>query len=643
MENRFLHIFLLPLYFLFFTGCIDDSSLNPVPVAPESDRIELKLSLESGNFQIPVTRHGAADESAIRNVWVFLFKGNNNSATFVEAVAAVMPADGSSDKPKVTLKKQSDACRILLLANPESQVFLPDATGRTDYKTLEELKEYIDLNNITTLKEVCDLLTTEPLQNGYDIDMGERLPFENGYLPMSYIYNADNGINNLTVITATEKMERAVARMIVTYSPEESLTGDPTLQEEERKEFVFYGISTVINASQRGKWHRLGASLPVSNGDVQEFKCNGYRWDLTGTRAVGDEDLPPPYSTDPIYLYESEAVTSGDNPYIIIRAKYTERKGDDSSNKYPGDVISGTYYYKLELIDKNGTPLDILRNNSYNFVIKSVRGPGYNSVANAIESKASNIDLDYEIFVADDLSSYEMVANNDYYLAVSNSIFLVYGNQDETYHAFTLSTNYDRNFAEDSRQIIATSGGIDIIEPAGGIIDGPLTDQEVKIKINWLNGYWNQNTPWKGVGTLEIRLGNLKKEIEIRRAEPVSTSGTGNTPLVFCEFEENENGDRWFNYDYYLATASVEKGSRDVIKLAVGEPVEKQTSEGAPLPGLKRDDPSVFSEDGQIQLYVEGGGASEGVVYMSTTRNPGWNPGHGTQVTRRVKVLITKR
>ena len=65
-----------------------------------------------------------------------------------------------------------------------------------------------------------------------------------------------------------------------------------------------------------------------------------------------------------------------------------------------------------------------------------MHGRGYDTVADAKLSKPSNTDLDFEITV-DDSNSYEIIANNDYYLGVSNSVFIAYSPDDaSTYEAF---------------------------------------------------------------------------------------------------------------------------------------------------------------------------------------------------------------
>ena len=73
---------------------------------------------------------------------------------------------------------------------------------------------------------------------------------------------------------------------------------------------------------------------------------------------------------------------------------------------------------------------------------------GNDTVADAKLSKPSNTDLDFEITV-DDSNSYEIIANNDYYLGVSNSVFIAYSPDDaSTYEAFKVITDCEKAFPD---------------------------------------------------------------------------------------------------------------------------------------------------------------------------------------------------
>ena len=81
--------------------------------------------------------------------------------------------------------------------------------------------------------------------------------------------------------------------------------------------------------------------------------------------------------------------------------------------------------------------MDLQRNHSYQFTIVTAKGPGYDTVEDAKASKPSNTALDYEISV-DNRDSYEVVANNDFFLGVSNSVFIAYTSEGANFEVFKL-------------------------------------------------------------------------------------------------------------------------------------------------------------------------------------------------------------
>ncbi|MEO4719950.1 hypothetical protein ABHZ63_26795, partial [Phocaeicola vulgatus] len=77
--------------------------------------------------------------------------------------------------------------------------------------------------------------------------------------------------------------------------------------------------------------------------------------------------------------------------------------------------------------------------------IVTAKGPGYDTVEDAKASKPSNTALDYEISV-DNRDSYEVVANNDFFLGVSNSVFIAYTSEGANFEVFKLITDCRTRF-----------------------------------------------------------------------------------------------------------------------------------------------------------------------------------------------------
>ena len=125
------------------------------------------------------------------------------------------------------------------------------------------------------------------------------------------------------------------------------------------------------------------------------------------------------------------------NTYLILQGTY---EGKD-------------YYYKMALIGSGKHMLDILRNHAYAFTINTVNGPGYDTVADA---------------------------NNDYYLGVSNSVFIAYTDENKDHEAFEFITDCKTDFPEaktirDNENMLA-GGVFGLKKPIDGLI--PIVNQE---------------------------------------------------------------------------------------------------------------------------------------------------------------------
>ena len=74
-----------------------------------------------------------------QGIWVLVFRGTDGNAEFVEAVQA----DELNGKTYVYLTESSDACRLLILANPASHFYvgnMPYAFSTENFSTCLENK-----------------------------------------------------------------------------------------------------------------------------------------------------------------------------------------------------------------------------------------------------------------------------------------------------------------------------------------------------------------------------------------------------------------------------------------------------------------------------------------------------------------------
>jgi len=508
--------------------------------------IKIEMFTRSIDYEYPRAR-GWADENTVgKTPWVLVFSGDNSAAKFVQAVQAY-EVDGVN-KRYIILTGQGGPCQLLLLANPQNEFF---ANNVPYAYTTENFRQVLDNK---TLSEACNLLLSEPLSNPQT-----TVPFVNAQnnqvLPMSYLLGVD-GINETTEIGTTEKplkLVRTVSKIIV---------------RSQAADFEFRGITAVVNAPQQGQLHNL-SSVPQNVGSLVEYRKNA----AYSTNIADAELLDGVMTTanDPLYLYETPI---SNNTYLIIKGKY----GNNPES-----------YYKMEFVGNKQEPLDILRNQEYIFTITSVGRNGYLNVDEAKAGVASNIN--YCITVRDEFS-YEITANNQYFLAVSNSYFIGYTKDPgQEFSAFTVFTDCTDNTLDN--RIWASSGNIQITSAQ----QIPTNGDPLQVKFRFLNGVTQ--------GTIYVQIGDLNKTITVKEKGPVAPGMT--IPFYNVNGSIDPMGE-----EFYSVSGYVEQESKSWIFLAGSS-------------GLKNERDHIYVDDGKIQLIVDPALPSrqpDGTVYLSTIKEP---------------------
>jgi hypothetical protein len=274
------------------------------------------------------------------------------------------------------------------------------------------------------------------------------------------------------------------------------------------------------------------------------------------------------------------------------------------------------------------------------FTIKKVHGRGYDTVADAKLSKPSNTDLDFEITV-DDSNSYEIIANNDYYLGVSNSVFIAYSPDDaSTYEAFKVITDCEKAFP-DARTITDNMAEADNSFALSSPADGKLpivastsprvTPVSVLIQ-SWLM-YSEVGQSFEGRDKVNayitLKLGNLEKQVHIRRRAAIDAGGTILKYMPANSYPFPTTGE----VDYHCLTGEVEDGTdnpKEWIKLLPSSMVDRNDTD------------KIIVEDGHIYIKIMPNTASttrNGIVYLTTIM-----PGSlYTSTVKRIKIDITQK
>lgn len=543
-----IHIIYLLVLLTFFSACSIKEEVPGEPVTIGETKVRFELFTKAGTYGLPVSRAGENESVVDQQPWVLVFLGTGGTASFVEAVQAEL----YNGKTYVYLEEQAGNCQLLILANSPNRFYM---NGLGYAYTADNL---VNTLRGRDLDYACRNLLTEAL-----IDPQYTLPYSGQKLPMSDLVNLSKIDASVTIPNI--RLKRIVGKIVV---------------ENTDADFVLEGITVVANVAKNSKLYNLTDALEQNIGAenlVEYRKDDSYALNIVDAEEIvtGGQTT----KNNPLYVYETHSLSN--DTYLVIRGQY---KGE-------------MFFYKMALVNNDQHVLDILRNTEYIFTITSVRGRGFISMADAKASLASNTNLDYSILVQEE-SSYEIVSNNEYYLGVTNSHFEIYASaaSGTAYVAFSLITDCkSENIGE--RTITATSG-LRIVSPVDGMIPVSTTLPS-QVKIEMLAGFTS--------GEIELRLGNLRKTVTVKRREQVTSSGT-----IISSFIDD---------GYYISAYVEDYVNHSWLKLG-------------PEEGEVRNDPDYIVDNGKIKLYVEKNtsGNREGVVYVSV----------GKGITQRIKVYITQ-
>ena len=594
------YLFLLAIL-LFVTSCEHEVLISEDPEEIVDDKVRIEIFTRADSYKLPVTK-GLNDENTVGiTPWILVFKGNDEaSATFVEAVQAFELIG----KRYVLLTRQPSGTKyhLLILANPQSEFYYGDADSGYEFKT-ESFTVNLKIG-VTTLSEACSNLLTEPLA----IPSQSVVPYsgEGETIPMSYLLEVDE-INNSTKIENTDGSSLLLSRIVSKIAIVNAASN-----------FDFTGITAIVNVSRQGQLHKSDGAVYNTSGLTELRYDAGYSSPLIATSAVSGGQST---ADKPIYLYESPV---SNNTYFIIQGTYEGHN----------------YFYKMAIVDDNLTLMSLERNKLYTFTINKVHGPGFDTVADAKVSKPSNTALDYSVLV-DDSNTYEIIANNDYYLGVSNSVFFAYTNETAEYEAFRIITDCktifpnsnkisdERSLADYAYRLVSPFG----ISIAGaGSSDPNVTPVNVEVK-NYLQFYdefqFNQEgTALRQNAYITLKLGNLEKQIHINQRKAINAGGET------IQYMPTTNRDpQYRKVNYTCLSGYVEDN-------AVYSP--KNWIKLRPSSGEERNDTdNITVDDGAIFIEVlpnPGTDTRNGIVYLTTIDN---NSSSG-MATQRIKIDITQ-
>jgi len=440
------------------TSCSNDIIESTDPVVPEGYiRAALDLQVEkpdSVQTRATPTEEEAYDKS---NIWVLMFNATSSSdATPTSLVQAPVKAIESGAQLFVLLRATTQPVTVYVV------------TGLSAALNTEMARASNFTEGVTDLDDVKNLLQTASI-DATGVPIGSGSYFHMVSEPVLY------STGTIPLTTITHELTRNVAKINVDASAVTSV-------------FELEGV-TLVNGAQKGYVFPQATVTPNHGGTMQYNEVTT----VSNNKIVSQ-----------IYLYENTGFLSNgttENPTkLVIKGKY--------------NGVSG--YYRMDILKDNGgssyTPYDIKRNYCYTLKIAKIENGGYLTLSEAIDSEPSNTWYNVEI---DDSNSFDVVSNGHYYLGVSNSEFIVYGNTGKiaNLHIATVTTNAPINtFASISK----SSGDVSLLTSSLTAPNGTVTETKIYATFNTVSTSY-----------IDIRVGNLTKRITVRRGAAVNANEIG--------------------------------------------------------------------------------------------------------------------
>ncbi|MDR1274526.1 MAG: hypothetical protein LBK12_08250, partial [Odoribacteraceae bacterium] len=368
-------LFLLAALAILAGACTSDNGQDAT-INPGERLVTLALSVPG----TPASRGLGADENAIKSVDVLLFT-TGTDYFYYRAVGTIDKV--SNDK--FTVRLPEDTWNVVVLANAREA--LNDASY--PHKSLLTPATPAPGGSTVTRADVLDNLL---------LHVTEKWPEGGTFkgIPMWGYYN-DLLIGAGTASPVDVDPTRAIARVNISLSTEAE--GNFALASARLYNYSRAGsIAPAVHAS-------AGANVDGYEGEQWQYVDDHYKAVATHLPEFIDP-IPPlktfgpivydidPAPADPVYKYKEEIYTfeAGEgkdetldkNTCLVIGGYYKE----SGAPTYPTDAT----YYRVDFIKGDGTTyLPLLRNHSYNVVIKSVDGEGEPTAAGAFSNRPVNL------------------------------------------------------------------------------------------------------------------------------------------------------------------------------------------------------------------------------------------------------------
>lgn len=296
----------------------------------------------------------------------------------------------------------------------------------------------------------------------------------------------------------------------------------------------FVKISVDNQADAIFNYESIAVINVPNKGTVAPFNVNN------GTYAAYSAEIA--YSTlnnAGYYGYEPSDMeivnTDTSNPTFATEHYIYERRQNQDDNDYTYVIIKGKYnnsetstYYKVDIVDDNKEPYNLLRNFNYVIKINSVLGPGYESADAAAKAAASN-----NISASIDTKNLLNISDG------SSRLYVEYVNKVITKPGtFTLKYKYLPNISDDTQE--------NYNDPANDDVD--LINVEGDVIASYSKASSDDASDWRTITfttpetitetklqTITIKAGVLQREINLILCKPfvlnVTSTPSGSAAL----------------------------------------------------------------------------------------------------------------
>ena len=285
--------------------------------------------------------------------------------------------------------------------------------------------------------------------------------------------------------------------------------------------FNYEGIA-VINVPNKG----TVAPFNVNNGTYAAYSAGiayntlnnagYYGYEPSDMEIVNTDTSNPTFDTEH-YIYERrQNQDDKDYTYVIIKGKYNNSETST--------------YYKVDIVDDNKEPYNLLRNFNYVIKINSVLGPGYESADAAAKAAASN-----NISASIDTKNLLNISDG------SSRLYVEYVNKVITKPGtFTLKYKYLPNISDNNTKTNynkPANGDVDL----SGVVDGDVIAEFSKASSDDASGWRTitfttpETITETKLQTITIKAGVLQREINLILCKPfvltVTSTPTGSAAL----------------------------------------------------------------------------------------------------------------